>query len=149
MPSFSWNVALTSGEVAEGGQTSTSPELLPRDIALDLDTGDLDLRTGDLRLNFGAEGVAQAVRIGLGEWLGEWFLDEAVGTDYVGRVFVKGVDPNGLRSHFRDRILSRVGVGEVPSVTAEIDTPTRHLTVAAVAKTDFGEITIELAAEPP
>lgn len=148
--SYTWTLleppAATLSTDAE--ESVVDGEDLPRDIALDLSTGELDVSTGGLRLTRGAEAVAQAVFIRLRFFKGEWFLDEDAGTPFYEHILVKAPQADLIRAAFRDRILETPGVSDVPSLTLDYDGPTRSLEVSFTATTDFGAFAGELVVSP-
>lgn len=87
-------------------------------------------------------GVAQAVVSRLRLLSGEWFLDLAEGTPYVGGVFGKhtreSYDPV-----IRERILSTQGVTGISSYQSVFDGETRRLTVIVTIDTEYGPAEIQ------
>jgi hypothetical protein len=106
--------------------------------------------TGDAQFGHGqadywqddARGVAQAVVSRLRLLAGEWFLDLAEGTPYVGGVFGKhtreSYDPV-----IRARILETQGVTGIVSYASSFDGNTRKLSVAAEITTEYGPATVQ------
>lgn len=87
-------------------------------------------------------GVAQAVVSRLRLLAGEWFLDLAEGTPYVGGVFGKhtreSYDPV-----IRERILDTRGVTAIQSYESLFDGETRRLTVNVTIDTEYGPAEIQ------
>jgi hypothetical protein len=99
-------------------------------LLLDPETGDLDLSKG-LRLTSGlAEYTRQQLRINLGVFLGEWFLDQRLGLpvfrDLIGQPF----DPALAQSIYRQGIAKTRGVGSTGPVIAT-QGPDRRLQIEA------------------
>lgn len=109
-----------------------------QDLQLDPTTGDLDLRSGRIPLTSGTEAVAQRIRMRLGMWRGEWFLDRRLGVPYFQEVLTRIRDVGRLRSIFRDAILGTEGVASVPRLELDLDAGQRHLTVRFTAVTEDG-----------
>lgn len=114
----------------------------PRTIKLDVN-GDFDISTGNLQILTGAESIAQAVRITLQFFKGEWFLNLDAGLPYFQSILVKNPDANQLQAIFRDAILAVPGVSALPSLTLTFDRTTRALSVRCRVSTDFGELDVE------
>jgi hypothetical protein len=143
--SYTWTVVLSAEpEVAEA-QAAAEAAALPRDIALDLTTGELDVSTGGLRLTRGAEAVAQSIYIALRMSLGEWFLDLDEGFPWFELVLVKAPEVELIRAALRETLLARVGVSDVASLDVSADTSTRTLDVSFAVETDYGELSGQLA----
>lgn len=146
-PSTSWT--LLAAEESPGAildrQTGTvTPGL---DWAIDLDTGDLLF---PLRYTTGLEAVAQAIRIRLLNFKGEWFADLDDGVPYLAR---DGVDAseallgqqfNELRAlaAFRTAIKAAPGVDVLDLLAVEFNNATRTLTVSFRVRTSFGVIVV-------
>lgn len=113
------------------------------DLALD-STGDLVI---PLRHTVGVEGVAQAIRIAVGMYRGEWFLDLDAGVPYLEG---PGIDPSIVilgatfsrsiaEAILRAEIVKVEDVASVISTSVEFDGETRALTLAYEAITTFGD----------
>jgi hypothetical protein len=75
-----------------------------RDFKIDED-GEWVVENGDFVKVAGQEAVQQGVRISLGLFLGECFLDDNAGTDYLGKINIKNHDPLVVREILRERIV--------------------------------------------
>lgn len=104
------------------------------------DDGDLRFEAGRFYAVSGAEAVAQRVRMRLGRWLGEWFLDTRLGVDYRGRVFVKKPDLTAIGSLFRTQILTTPGVLNIKDFALDWNRATRMLTLTFTARTEWGSL---------
>src|SRR3990167_1713723 len=95
-----------------------------RDLALDLDTGDLVFDGKDLALVAGVEAVAQEARIALSLFAGEWFLDLDAGARWHEIMGIKAPDST-MRAAFESetrRVLGLVqGLASVDFVTVARD----------------------------
>lgn len=81
-----------------------------RDFKVDED-GEFVTSNGDFVKVSGQGAVQQGIRVSLGLFLGECFLDENAGTDYLGSINIKNPDPLLVREILRQRI------ARVPDVT--------------------------------
>ncbi len=107
-------------------------------IATGEGTGDLQITLGDfLIVSDGAE-VAQAVKIRLRLVLGEWFLDNRLGTDYPGVVWVKGPDLMEVEALLRRTILETPGMATLTAYSQAFTTSTRSLSVTFAGTTEDG-----------
>jgi hypothetical protein len=68
-----------------------------RDFKSDSD-GEWVIENGDFATVADAEAVPQGIRIRVGMFLGECYLDESIGVDYIDSVFIKNADPLLVRS---------------------------------------------------
>jgi hypothetical protein len=143
--SFTWTLL---GESAPSAATVAVAAELPRDIALDLATGELDLATGGLRLTRGAEAVAQSLYIRLRFFRGECAWDLDAGTPFFESILVKAPRPELIRAALRERILGTEDVTELRSLTLDYDGPARHLSARFAVDTTFGELSAALEATP-
>lgn len=98
--------------------------------------GSADYWTNDPR------GVAQAVVSRLRLLAGEWFLDLADGTPYVGGVFGKHTKES-YDPVIRARILDTEGVTAITSYESSFDGDTRQLTVSVTLDTEYGPATVQ------
>lgn len=110
------------------------------DLLLD-DDGDLSLVNGDFAWADGAQRVAQAVRVRLLYFLGEWFLDVSLGVPWYESILVKSPNLAHVATIMRGRIADTLGVDEVTSL--ELDLSGRTLSVTWAATTDGTEISGE------
>lgn len=99
--------------------------------------GDLLLENGDMVMR---SDLAQAIRIRILFFSGEWFLDTSVGIPYFEEIFAKQVNAENIAAIYRDEISKVPGVIQVLSCTAIIDRQTRHLSVSWRVLADEGEI---------
>ncbi len=74
--------------------------------------GEWAVVNGDFARAAGAVAVPQGIRIRLGMFLGECYLDESVGVDYIKQILVKNADPLVVRS------LLQEAIADTPDVTA-------------------------------
>lgn len=115
-------------------------ESLPQDLLFDFSTGDIAIVNGGFDTSKGIQSVAQALRIHLRFFLGEWFLDEGVGVPYFQQIFTKAPNLPLIESIFRSEILSVPGVGAIDSLNMLFDRASRRATVTFKVRTDWGEL---------
>jgi hypothetical protein len=144
---FSWSLLPPAADEAAVA-TEANAQALPRDIALDLSTGELDLSMGGLYLVRGPQAVAQSLYIRLGFFLGEHFMDASRGTPWLERVFVKAPRIELVRAALRDRILGTTDVVACPTLTLDYDSAARRLSSTFIADSVFGPISTELEVTP-
>jgi hypothetical protein len=111
-----------------------------RDIAIDAN-GEIVFVNGDISFVYDAQAIAQAIRIRLLFFLGEWFNDQTVGMPWFQQIFVKGTKLSTLTGLFRAMLQNTIGVNEVVSLTLNYTGNNRTLTVAWAVSTDFGQLT--------
>jgi hypothetical protein len=61
-------------------------------------SGEWVVEDGDFATVADADAVPQGIRIRVGMFLGECYLDESIGVDYIDSVFIKNADPLLVRS---------------------------------------------------
>ena len=111
----------------------------PLDLALDPATGDLALdANGSPYMICGLPGVAQLIRIALGMFQGEWFLDLSTGMPWVQSILGSKYNNAQMLNIFRSTILAVTGVAGLASLTASFDGQTRMMTVNFEAVAVFG-----------
>lgn len=114
---------------------------MPYDIGLNVKTWDIALNNNDLILIDNAERISQQIKISLQFWLGEWFLNSALGVPYLERICVKNPNLQHIRQIFRNTIQNVDGVTAVNSLDLSVDASARVLTVTYTAATTAGLIT--------
>ena len=123
-----------------------------RDLLM-TDADDLAIVNGDFAVVGGdtddanLSAVRQAIMIRVRTFLGEWFLDEAIGVDWIGRILVKNPDKVVVRELIRAAIAEVPDVVEVIAADPVIDIATRHGSITYTVRTVYsselltGEIT--------
>ncbi len=87
---------------------------------------DIVFRAGRLTIVRGSEARAQRVHIALLHFMGEWFMDQNAGTNYLGAILGKGADL-ARRAEFRRRLLEIPGITAIESMNLTLDPSTRRL----------------------
>jgi hypothetical protein len=111
------------------------------DLKLDPLVGDLFVAAdGRAALTDDASGetTAQHVRIRLRMFKGEWFLNKALGIDYIGQVFVKNPNMAAIASIFKNTILGTPGVSSIVTYNQTFNPATRSLLVVTTILTTSG-----------
>ncbi len=98
------------------------------DVALNTQ-GELDLTNGYVNLVNDVDAVAQHMKIRLGTFLGEWFLDTRIGIPYYRDVLVKNPNRLVVESIFRDVIINTNGISGIDGFTFNLDSSTRTLRI--------------------
>lgn len=143
---LSWSVLSPAPPAA--GSTEAAAQALPRDIALNLQTGELDMQGGDLYFTRGAQAVAQSLWMRLRFFLEEWFLDANAGTPWFQDVFVKAPREETIRAALRERILGTTDVTSIRQFNLDLDGARRELSADFIVETPFGAIASSLEASP-
>lgn len=116
-----------------------------RDFKVDPTTGDLVIGA-DIEMVSDGEAIAQACRIHLQWFLGEWFLDEEEGFPWFEQVLVKNPDFVAVRELVRSYLLEVTGVRDVTSLDLRFDPAERVATIGFTVSTDFGEFSGSVSA---
>ncbi|MFX1587236.1 MAG: hypothetical protein ACFFC1_03690 [Promethearchaeota archaeon] len=111
-----------------------------KDILLNELTGDLDLTNWNLRFtSSNSQYIAQKLKIRLGFFLGEWYLNINEGIPYFEKILVKNPNLSEIEDLMIEKILTVSGVESLESFNLEFDKSTRELTVSFTVKTSEGE----------
>lgn len=135
-----------------GGSTSPASIVSGDNATIGLQIAELALdAAGDLafpvRIIYGAEAVAQRVRVRFRWFLGEWFLDQRLGVPYYTDILVKNPDPILISFIFRRVLLTTPGVKSVASFKASLDRQSRTLSVDFEAVLDDNTV-LSAVSEP-
>ena len=98
------------------------------DFELDRTTWDLSLEGADFNLISGVDDVAQELAQRIYLWRSEWFLDERIGTDYLGRILGKS-DQSVRDAEFKRQISGPSRVSSITQFLTEFDRTNRVITV--------------------
>lgn len=93
----------------------------------------------------GADRVAQQIKITLGFWKGEWFLNTQQGVPYPERILVKNPNASHIRQVLQEQIASVDGVTRASVDSVLVDQQSRTAEVIYSAETDRGKITEEVS----
>ena len=108
-------------------------------LRIDPDTRDITLDdAGDLRMISGADSIAQAVRLTLQVYRGEWFLDDRHGVDYPRIVGLRPTDAEVIQT-IREAIFQEPEVAHIDALTVSRDDRARTLTVNFRARLRDGQ----------
>lgn len=107
----------------------------PIDLALD-DAGDLAI---PLRFTTGTEAVAQGIRVRLGNFKGEWFLDLDDGMPWFQSILGERFREAEIREYFREAIAGAPGVTSIVSLEFAFSAQLRSLDVSWEVVTVFGD----------
>lgn len=110
----------------------------PQDILLDAD-GDIVLDEEGLHFVSGLQAVAQACRIRILMFRGEWFQNMDVGVPYFEGILDDKFDQAAARAALTAAILDAPGVIGIKSLTVDLDASSRTLSITFVAQTLFGD----------
>src|SRR5690606_38690821 len=94
----------------------------------------------------GADEVEQRLRCNLKLFLGEFFLDQSVGTPWRQVIFEKATPPETIAAAIKSVILATPGVVQLRSYSQSIDARTRELSVSFEVLSTDGEIVLEVLA---
>lgn len=92
-----------------------------RDFLLDPATGDLAVVNGDFAVVADAEAVPQGIQIRVKFFLGEYWLDESIGIDWLGQILIKNPNPNTVRELIRQAVADTPDVVEVVGAALVLD----------------------------
>lgn len=108
-----------------------------RDFGSTVD-GEWDVDGGDFTTVADAEAVPQGIRIRVGMFLRECFLDESIGIDYPNVVLVKNPDPLVIRGVFAAEIAETPDVSNVVGAQL-IDEGSRNASIEYLVDTIYSE----------
>ncbi len=105
-------------------------------------TGEWDTSGGDFGTVADAAAVPQGIKIRLGMILGEVFLDESIGVDWIDGINVAGADPLVVRGLLAAAIASTPDVKNVNGSQLVVDTATREARVSYAVDTVYSQNTL-------
>ena len=117
-----------------------------KDMKIDTTTGDLVIENGDIAFVEDGEALLQRIRIKFKTFLGEYFLNRAVGLPYLQRddegrqILGKQTDPVDIGDVFKEKILATNGIKELKSFRFDLDTKSRIATIDFEAESIFGTV---------
>ena len=110
------------------------------DLRLNPTTRDLDVTGGDLSLTEGKDAIAQALRIRLLTFRGEWFLDRRIGVPYREQIFSNRLKRTLVDTIFREAILQSPGIATIGTFQSVYDKTMRTYSLTFNATTFEGEL---------
>lgn len=101
--------------------------------------GEWSIVNGDFSTVAGAAAVPQGIRIRVGMFLGECYLDESIGVDYLGVILVKNPDPLVVRAELQSPIADTPDVTNVSGAGLVEDPETREASITYAADSIYSE----------
>jgi hypothetical protein len=101
--------------------------------------GQFVLLNGDLAFVQDVDQVAQNIRFRLKTFRGEWFLDNSLGVDWYGVVFVKTPDMASIQREILTQVEAVENVSSVVDYKQSLDSVLRILSVSFTALLDTGQ----------
>ena len=109
------------------------------DLSLNPANRDLLVVGGDLALNDGVDAIAQALRIRLLTFKGEWFLDRRIGVPYREQIFSNRLKRTLVDTIWREAILASPGISSIQNFVSDFNPRTRVYSLVFSAITVKGE----------
>jgi hypothetical protein len=109
-----------------------------RDFAMTA-TGGWAVVNGDFATVAGSAAVPQGAAIRLRMFLGECFLDESKGVDYLGKILVKNPDPLEVRAEFATAILDTPDVTDAVGAGLQGPNAQRQATISYQVATVYSQ----------
>jgi len=113
------------------------------DLKLDQTSGDVIVANGDLVLTDAEDAVRQHVQQRLRTFLGEWFLNTAVGVPYYQNILKKNPNPSIIAGVFQNEIIQTPGVLELLDFNLDFNNGTRKLRLDFKVRVTTGVINFE------
>jgi hypothetical protein len=110
------------------------------------DDNDLDFSTGSLVIIEDKEEIAQRIKVSLQTWLGEWFLDNSAGVDWI-TLMEKGTNIVKVKTEIQMNILQFEEVTGIRDFNVTFENSTRRFTIDGKIFTIFGNGLINLNEE--
>lgn len=104
------------------------------------DDFDLDIQNNNFVLVDGISALRDRLRTNLRTFKGEWYLDPQLGVPYFSTVFKKPVNFGALNTVFSNIIRGTEGVKSLNSLSLDLNSSTRELTVDFRVSADNGTI---------
>ena len=115
---------------------------MPRDIAVDIPTGDIQFVNGDIQMATGAEYYRQKLAIRLAFFFKEWTFDTTLGIDYFKIFFIKNPDLTLCDNLIKITITETEGIQELTEFRSSFDKFQRIYTYSFKCVTIDGDIII-------
>lgn len=114
--------------------------------AIKLTDNDLDFSTGTLIIIEEKEELAQRIKVSLQTWLGEWFLDNSAGVDWL-TLMEKGTNIIKVKTEIQVNILQFEEVTGIRDFNVSFNNSTRRFTIEGKILSIFGNGLINLSEE--
>lgn len=108
-----------------------------RDFLLDSVTGDLAVVNGDFAVVADVDAVPQGIQIRVKMFLGEYWLDESIGVDWLGQILIKNPNPVAVRELIRLAIADTPDVVEVTGAALVMNSSDRSATITYTVRTIY------------
>lgn len=146
---LSYTITGISGTAGVGGIAATGtfslanqvPATNGRDIAIDFVNKKWVLENRDFVFTKGANAIKQSLELRLMFLLGEWFLDQNLGTAWYQAVFTKPFNQTAAEDMLRARILGTKGIRAINSFSLVRDRAARTISITYNVSSDFGQLT--------
>lgn len=109
-----------------------------RDFKMDAND-DLAVENSDFAAIGGADAIGQACKIRLRLMLGEYWLDDEAGVDYLGQILIKNPDQTVVKELLRDALMGVPDVTGVIAADLAIDNATRQATISFTVSTSYSD----------
>lgn len=107
---------------------------------------DLDFSTGSLQIIEDKEELAQRIKVSLQTWLGEWFLDNTAGMDWLS-LMERGVNITKVKTEIQVNILQFEEVTQIQDFKVTFDNTNRSFSISGKIFSIFGNGLINLNEE--
>ena len=91
------------------------------DLKIDFENNNIIIENGDFVLVKDQDEIEQSLRIRLRMATGNWFLDNRLGVDYFGKIFVKPINTKAAEKELRRVITDTIGVTGINSYTQTLE----------------------------
>ncbi len=108
------------------------------------DTNDLDFSTGSLIIIDEKEELAQRIKVSLQTWLGEWFLDNSAGVDWL-TLMERGTNIIKVKTEIQVNILQFEEVTQIQDFKVTFDNASRRFDISGKIFSIFGNGSINLS----
>jgi hypothetical protein len=113
------------------------------------ESGEWAIVNGDFGVVAGAAAVPQGIRVRVKTILGEIFLDESLGVDYLGKILVKAPDPLEVRAEIGEQILSTPDVTDAMGTSLVGPDAERQATISYQVATIYSQSPISGTVSSP
>ncbi len=147
---ISWTYIVLNQPPVQGPTATSGGFIALKDWRIDPATGDMDLTSKRATLIDGVDAIAQRLRIRLGFWLGEWFLDTRQGFPFIQNVAgQKRPNMRLIERLYRRAILGCPGVSKIISFSISVVAKTRTAAIKFKVKVEGGATVAFLSSPTP